>query len=258
MREQIDGFIDGAVNIARAVTHFAPRNALSYRRELARKFIYVVLSQVLVHREIHGDLHPCNVMVDAAGRLHLIDWGNLVELAGKFAPVLNYLRAALAGDPDALTDALILVSTDPAAAQARRARIRQALARTLEKRGIQPLSLTFAWTLYREGSEGLVRRANLLAHLMSNTQHLGLVVHGDYLHLSRSVAALLGTLANLYQGVPRRWVVADLLFAFNSLPALALQEALREKRADIADLVGARTESAAPQPEPAVPTPATA
>jgi hypothetical protein len=129
-------------------------------------------------------------------------------------------------------------------AQARRVQIRRALARTLEKKRIEPLSLTFAWTLYREGTEGLLRRANLLAHLLSNTQHLGLVVHGDYLHLSRSIAALLGTLVNLYKDVPRRWVVADLVIAFNSFPALALQDALRETKADIAEVVGARAESA--------------
>ena len=237
-------FVEGAVNISRAAAHFGPRDDVAYRRTLARRFVYIVLSQVLVHREIHGDLHPGNVMVDAEGRLHLIDWGNAVELAGKFAPVLNYLRAALVADPDALTDALILVSADPSVAQAKRDQIRRTLARTLAKKGIAPLSLTFPWTLYREGTPGLLRRANLLANLMSNTQQLGLTVHGDYLHLSRSIAALVGTLANLYQDVPSHWVVADLIFALNSFPALALQEALRDKKAEIAEIIGTRTESA--------------
>jgi ubiquinone biosynthesis protein len=230
-------YVEGAVNIARAATHFAPSNTVAYRRNLARKFLYTVLAQVLVHREIHGDLHPGNVMVDARGRLHLIDWGNSIGLSGKFVPVLNYLRAALTADPDALTDALILISIDPAAAQARRGQIRQALARTLEKRGVRPLSLAFPLTLYREGTEGLLRRANLIAQLMSNAQNLGLVVHSDYLHLSRSVAALLGTLGSLYKDVPRHLVVADLLFAFNSFPALTVQEALRGKGTDIAAAV---------------------
>jgi predicted unusual protein kinase regulating ubiquinone biosynthesis (AarF/ABC1/UbiB family) len=230
-------YIEGAVNIARATAHFAPRNAVAYRRGLARRFLYAVMTQVLVHRELHGDLHPGNVMVDARGRLHLIDWGNSIGLVGKFVPVTTYLRAALTADPDALTDALILVSVDPEAAQARRTQIRQALLRTLEKKGVRPLTLTFPLTLYGEGVEGLLRRANLTAQLMSNAQNLGLVVHSDYLHLSRSLAALVGTLGSLYKDVPRHLVLADLLFACNSFPALTVQEALRGKGTDIAAAV---------------------
>jgi predicted unusual protein kinase regulating ubiquinone biosynthesis (AarF/ABC1/UbiB family) len=184
---------------------------------------------VFVHHEIHGDLHPGNVMVDGEGRLHLIDWGNSVELSGKLAPVLNCLRGALVADPDMLTDAVIAISTDVAAAQARRAQIRKALARTLEKKGIEPLSLAFAWTLYREGSEGWLKRANLLGHLLSNTQQLGLVIRGDYLHLSRSMAAIVGTLGSLYKDVPRPQVLVDLLIALNSFPARALRDAIRGK-----------------------------
>jgi ubiquinone biosynthesis protein len=233
-------YVEGAVNISRAIAHFAPRDEVAYRRELARKFLHVVLCQFFVHREIHGDLHPGNVMVDGAGRLHMIDWGNSVELSGKLAPVLHYLRGAMVADPDALTDALILISTDAPAAQARRAQIRDALARTLGKKGIAPLSLSFPWTLYREGSEGWLKRANLLGHLATNTQHLGLVVRGDYLHLSRSIAAIVGTLGSLYKDVPPRLVLVDLLVALNSFPARALQDVIRGKQAEIADAVAGR------------------
>ena len=238
-------FVEGAVNISRAVAHFAPRDAVAYRRELARRFLYTVLAQVFVHGEIHGDLHPGNVMVDGEGRLHLIDWGNLVELSGKLVPVLNYLRGALAADPDALTDAVTVISTDVPAARARRAEIREVLARTLKKKGIAPLSLTFAWTLYREGSEGWLKRANLLGHLLSNTQHLGLVIRGDYLHLSRSIAAIVGTLGSLYKDVPRRQVLYDLLVAVNSFPARALQDALRGGQAELTEAVVTRARSGA-------------
>jgi ubiquinone biosynthesis protein len=226
-------FVDGAVNISRAAAHFMPRDVLAYRRALARRFLFTILSQVFIHQEVHGDLHPGNVMVDKAGMLHLIDWGNTVQLAGKVAPVWRYLRGALVGDPDAVTDALIAICTDPEAAVARRAEIRAALARTLHKKHIRPLGRWFAWTLALEGPEGWLKRAHMLGQLMSNTQHLGLVVRGEYLHLSRSASAMLGTLGSLYKDVPAYRVVADVLWALNTFPARALQDTLRGKKVEL-------------------------
>jgi predicted unusual protein kinase regulating ubiquinone biosynthesis (AarF/ABC1/UbiB family) len=228
-------YVDGAVNISRAAVHFNPRDLPAYRRELARKFLFAVLSQVFIHQEVHGDLHPGNVMVDADGALHLIDWGNTVQLAGKLAPAWRYLRGALVADADAVTDALIAICTEPDSARARRAEIREALARTLQKKQIRPLGRWFAWTLALEGPEGWLQRASMLGQLMSNTQHLGLVVRGEYLHLSRSASAMLGTLGSLYKDMPRHRVAADLLWALNSFPAWALQDALRGKKAAFRD-----------------------
>jgi tRNA A-37 threonylcarbamoyl transferase component Bud32 len=221
-------YVEGAVNIARAAEHFAPRDAQAYRRALARRFLFAVLAQVLVHQEVHGDLHPGNVMVDSGGSLHLIDWGNTVQLAGRLAPVWRYLRGALTADADAVTDALIAVCTDPQAAQTRRAEIRDAMARTLQRKRIRPLGRWFAWTLALEGPDGWLQRAQMLGQLMSNTQHLGLVVRGDYLHMSRSASAMLGTLATLYKGVPPARVAADVLWALQSFPASVLRDALRD------------------------------
>jgi predicted unusual protein kinase regulating ubiquinone biosynthesis (AarF/ABC1/UbiB family) len=246
-------YIDGAVNVARAVQHFKPTDPQAYRRALAARFLYSVLSQVLIHQEVHGDLHPGNVMVGPDQRLHLIDWGNTVQLAGKLAPVLAYLRGALVADADLVTDALIAVSTDPAAARARRAEIRDALARTLQKKGVRPLGRWFAWTLWLEGSDGWLKRANALGHLMSNTQHLGLVVRGEYLHLSRSAGAMLGTLGGLYHGLPPHHVAADVLWALNTFPARAIADALRGQPASLRDrlLALARQAMTAPAPDPA-------
>jgi predicted unusual protein kinase regulating ubiquinone biosynthesis (AarF/ABC1/UbiB family) len=222
-------YVDDAVNITRAAQHFAPRDAQAYRRELARKFLFTLLSQVLIHQEVHGDLHPGNVMVDRAGRLHLIDWGNTVQLSGKLAPLWRYLKGALMAEPDAVTDALIAICTEPAAATARRAEIRAAMARTLGKRRIAPLGRHFAWTLAREGPDGWIERAQLLGQLMTNTQHLGLVVRAEYLHLSRSASAMAGTLGSLYKDVPRHRVAADVLWVLNSFPARALGDAVRAR-----------------------------
>ena len=223
-------YVPGAVTILRAAGHFHARDPLSYRRALARKFLFAVLSQVFIHQEVHGDLHPGNVLVDGSGMLHLIDWGNTVPLAGMLPPVWRALRAALTADADALTDALVELSTDPMAARARRAEIREALARTLQKKRVRPLGRWFAWTLALEGPEGWLQRAQLLGQLMSNTQQLGLVLRGEYLHLSRSAGAMLGTLGSLYKGMPRHRVAADLLWALNRFPAQVVQDALRGKR----------------------------
>ena len=222
-------YVEGAVNISRAVGHFQPRDPLAYRRDLARKFLFIILSQIFVYQEIHGDLHPGNVMVDKQARLHLIDWGNTVPLAGKIRPVLNYLRGALVADADLLTDALIRISSDPQAALKLRAEIREALERTLEKKKITPLSYNFAWLLYQECPEGWIKRANTLLQLMSNTQQLGLVVRGEYLHLSRSVMAMIATMGSLYDGVPRYRAVADILFTLNTFPVRMLQDLVRSR-----------------------------
>lgn len=232
-------YVDGTVNISRAAAHFKPRDALAYRRDLARKFTFAVLSQVFIHQDLHGDLHPGNVMVDATGTLHLIEWGNTVQLAGKVAPVWRYLRGALTADADAVTDALIALCTDPAAALARRAGIREAMARTLKNKHIRPLGRCFGWTLALEGSDGWLQRAHLLGQLMSNTQHLGLVVRGEHLHLSRSASAVLGTLGGLCKDMPPGRVAADVWWALNSLPARAVQGALRGKRVELRDGAGA-------------------
>ena len=226
-------YVEGAVNIARAAQHFKPRDRVAYQRDLAKKFLFTILSQIFVYQEVHGDLHPGNVMVDKAGRLHLIDWGNTIQLAGKMLPVLNYLKGALVASPDLMTDALIAICTDPDAARARRDDIRAALVRTLDKKSIKPLSYDFAWMLYTEGPDGWLTRANTLLQLMSNTQQLGLVVRGEYLHLSRSFVAMIATLGSLYDGVPRRRVVADIVITVNMFPARLLQDFLRSNRSDI-------------------------
>lgn len=226
-------YVEGAVNISRAAQHFRPRDRVAYQRDLAKKFLFTILTQIFVYQEVHGDLHPGNVMVDKARRLHLIDWGNTIQLAGKMVPVLNYLKGALVANPDMMTDALIAICTDPDAARARRGEIRAALVRTLGKKSIKPLSYDFAWMLYQEGPQGWLKRANTLLHLMSNTQQLGLVVRGEYLHLSRSLVAMIATLGGLYEGVPRARVVADILITLNTFPARLLQDFLRSNRSGI-------------------------
>ncbi len=251
-------YVEGAVNIARAVRHFKPENPQRYRRDLAKKFLFAILTQIFIYQEVHGDLHPGNVMVDNLGRLHLIDWGNTVQLEGKVLPVLHYVKGALVANPDMLTDSLIAICTDPEGATARRMEIREALVRTLEKKSIQPLSYDFPWMLYREGMDGWLVRTNTLMHLMSNTQQLGLVVRGEYLHLSRSLVAMIATLGSLYDGIAPWRVMTDILLTVNTFPARLLQDFLRSRKTGMRPINGTRPRRntfAIPNPPPPSPSP---
>ena len=230
-------YVEDAVNISKACIQFKPFDPIEYQRTLAKKLLYIILTQVFVYQEIHGDLHPGNVMVDRAGHLHLIDWGNTIHLAGKVAPILSYLKGAMVADPDAMTDALISISTDVHAAKARRTEIRDALVRTLNKKDISALSYNFIPVLYKEGPEGWLKRVNALMQLMSNTQQLGLVVRSEYLHLSRSIGAMVGTMGSLYKDVPRYAAVSDIVLTVNSFPARLLQDFLRSKKSEIRQMM---------------------
>lgn len=230
-------YVDSAVNISRASKHFKPDDPVLYQRVLAKKLLYVILTQIFVYQEVHGDLHPGNVMVDKNGHIHIIDWGNTIHLAGKVAPILNYIKGAMAADPDAMTDSLISISTDPTSAQLRRLEIRDALVRTLNKKEISALSYDFIPVLYKEGPEGWLKRANALMQLMSNTQQLGLVVRSEYLHLSRSIGAMVGTMGSLYKDVPRYHAIKDIVVTTNSFPARLLQDFLLSKKSEIRQLI---------------------
>jgi ubiquinone biosynthesis protein len=230
-------YVEGAVNILKASTVFHPKDVISFQRMLGKKLLYVILTQIFIYQEIHGDLHPGNIMVDKNNHIHIIDWGNTIHLAGKVVPVLNYIRGALVADPDSMTDALIHLSTDPNGAYLRRHEIKNALLKTLNKKDITPLSYDFIPVLSKEGPEGWLKRANTLLQLMSNTQQLGLVIKSEYLHLSRSFGAIVGTMGSLYKDVPRHLAVYDIIFIINTFPARLLQDFLFSKKSDIKDLI---------------------
>jgi ubiquinone biosynthesis protein len=230
-------YVEGAVSILKACTIFHPRDKDAYQRLLAKKLLYIILTQIFIYQEIHGDLHPGNIMVDKDNHIHIIDWGNTIHLAGKVVPVLNYIKGALVADPDAMTDALIKLSTDPDSAFLRRNEIKDALIKTLSKKDISPLSYDFIPVLTREGPEGWLKRANTLLQLMSNTQQLGIVIRSEYLHLSRSFGAMIGTLGSLYKDIPRHAAVLDIAVIVYTFPARLLQDFLFSKKSEIKDLI---------------------
>lgn len=212
-------YLADARSLTRALQEMPPRRRRAFQRRIAERLLYTVLHHVFVYREVHGDLHPGNVMVGSDGALYLIDWGNCVSLDGKWGAVLDYLAGAVLADPELLADALIRVSTSPEENQARREEIVGLLRETLSRRGVTTLTRrNFVAELRRGGLEGLHRRGQTVLHLMSNTQHLGVVMHRDYVHLSRALMAAAGSFATLYERTPARTLVLDLVLGLARVP----------------------------------------
>ena len=72
--------------------------------------------------------------------------------------------------------------------------------------------------LAKEGAEGIQKRVQGIMHVASNTQQMNVVIRGEYMHLSRSVAAALGSYGTLYQGLPRWMMVADFVRGISMFP----------------------------------------
>ncbi|KZZ58009.1 protein kinase [Oleiphilus sp. HI0125] len=189
-----------------------------FRRRVAHNFIYTVVEQFALYQEIHGDLHPGNVLADERAHLYLIDWGNSVQMRGKWGYVYSYLTSALCGDVDALTDTLIAMSTNPAKHESQRADIHKALLETMSKKGIQPIEIWNVRQFMHEGADGLNMRVSAALQLLSNTYQLGMTIQSDYLHLTRSISALVASYANLYAQEKKVMVAKDLLTGFATVP----------------------------------------
>jgi ubiquinone biosynthesis protein len=217
-------YLSDAESLTRALRKMPRSLRRKFQFQVADRLLYTVLYHVLVHREMHGDLHPGNVMIGSDGALHLIDWGNVVSLDGKWAAVWDYLAGAVLADTTLLTDALIRVSTAPEENAKRRAEIKTALDETLAKKDVRPLTRrNFIRELRRGGTEGLHRRGQSVLHLMSNTQQVGLVLRRDYLHLSRALFAAAGSFGSLYEETPKKYLLRDLALSLARMPVTATQ-----------------------------------
>src|ERR1043165_8130399 len=127
-------YLSDATSLAKALARLPKRERRRFQSQVAQQLLYTVLSHIFMYHEMHGDLHPGNIMIGSDGSLHLIDWGNVVPLEGKWGPVWDYLSGAITADLELLTDALIQVSTNPEENAARRAEIKSKLEDTLRKK----------------------------------------------------------------------------------------------------------------------------
>ncbi len=218
-------YLEDAKSLVQALRALPQRKRRAFQCQVSERLLYTVLSQVFVHGEIHGDLHPGNIMIGSDGALYLIDWGNTVPLEGKWPAVWQYLAGAVLADPDLLTDALIAISTQPDANRARRRQIRAALVETLRKKQVQRLTrANFVGVLRKGGMAGLHRRGQAVLHVMSNTQSTGIVLTREYLHLSRALMAAIGSFSSLYEDDPKGLLLQDLAGGVMRLPVRYTRE----------------------------------
>jgi ubiquinone biosynthesis protein len=223
-------YLSDAASLTRALARMNKRERRRFQAQVSERLLYAVLHHVFVYNELHGDLHPGNVMVDSDGGLHLIDWGNVVQLEGKLGPVWNYLVAAMLADTAMIADSLVRMSTQPEENAKRWNEIKATLDETLLKKGVTPLTpLNFLMELRRGGLEGLHRRGQTVLHLMSNTQQIGLVLKRDYLHLSRALFAAAGSFGSLYEDTSKGLMARDVVRSLMRLPLNLTQDVLHHE-----------------------------
>ena len=213
-------FVDSADSINSAFSGGRKRRAARAQRKVGRAFLHTVISHLVIYQEFHGDLHPGNILVANAEELYLIDWGNTVDISTVWRPALKYLQAVLAGDAGAITEAVIELGSDPRALRAARGELHSHVEQILADSPVQPLGYDFLLTLYQEGQQGLAARLELAMNLAAALGRQGIVVRSDYLHLTRSLTAMVGSYLSIYRGLSRLALAQDIAQVLLQFPAL--------------------------------------
>ncbi|EEB79988.1 ABC1 family protein [marine gamma proteobacterium HTCC2148] len=213
-------YVDPASSLTTAFRGMGKRKALKARRKVGRAFLHTVLSHLFVYQEFHGDLHPGNLMVGENQQLHFIDWGNSVDVSDIWRPALRYLQAIFAADAMAIADAMIALGTEPEKLQSQRKEICVLIQGALADSTLEPLGMDFLAVLYQEGGEGLKRRLELAMGLGAIMSRQGIVINSEYMHLSRSMAAMLGSYLGIYKDVSRLVLAQDAFLVMCRFPSL--------------------------------------
>ena len=219
-------YVDSAASLNTAFPYPGGRKDKRARRKVGRAFLHTVISHLLVYREFHGDLHPGNVLVAEDQRLYFIDWGNTVDISSIWKPALQYLQAVLAADAPAIADAMIQLGSDSEKMSGSRQELTTLIEQTLANADIKPLGYDFLLTLYKEGQEGLIKRAELAVNLATALSRQGIVIRSDYMHLTRSLTAMTGSYLGIYRGLPRSALYQDIAKVLLQFPALESARAL--------------------------------
>ncbi|MEH6634985.1 MAG: AarF/ABC1/UbiB kinase family protein [Halioglobus sp.] len=219
-------YVDSAASLNTAFPYPGGRKDKRARRKVGRAFLHTVISHLLVYREFHGDLHPGNVLVAEDQRLYFIDWGNTVDISSIWKPALQYLQAVLAADAPAIADAMIQLGSDSEKMSGSRQELTTLIEQTLANADIKPLGYDFLLTLYKEGQEGLIKRAELAVNLATALSRQGIVIRSDYMHLTRSLTAMTGSYLGIYRGLPRSALYQDIAKVLLQFPALESARAI--------------------------------
>jgi predicted unusual protein kinase regulating ubiquinone biosynthesis (AarF/ABC1/UbiB family) len=211
-------YVDQAQSMAELIASSSLVNDANRRQQLADNFMYTVIMQLFIFQEFHGDLHPGNIMVCGDTHLSLIDWGNVVNMQGKWPLLFDYLFSALSGDVENLADSLIAMSTEEQKNKALRTQLIAQLRDTLKKREVTPLDRFAVFTLYQEGSAGFTKRLSCAASLLSNTYQMGITIKSDYFHLSRSIIAISGTYGSMFINDSKILLARELSFTLLKSP----------------------------------------
>ncbi len=224
-------YVESGRSIGTAFDHLRKRKAVRARRRAGRAFLHAVLSHMFVYQEFHGDLHPGNLLLDDEQKLYFIDWGNSVDISKIWRPALDYIQAVFAANPGEVTEAMISLGTDPSALATQRAEMLRLVEEALDQANIQPLGLDFVRTLYEEGAEGLQRRMELALQLGGIMGRHGIVIDSEYMHLTRSMAAMAGSYLGIYKGISRLALVQDALsVSMRFLPVEGYRQAAGYRR----------------------------
>ncbi len=213
-------FIETGNSLGSAFKGGASRKNIRARRKVGKAFLHTVLSHMFIYQEFHGDLHPGNLLVDETDRLYFIDWGNSVDISEIWRPALSYLQAIFAADPHAITEAMIELGSEPQMLQSQRVEMLKLVEQALVDSGVTPLGMDFAVTLYQEGSEGLMRRIDLAVGLGTIMGRQGIVINTEYMHLTRSITAMIGSYLGIYKGVSKLALAQDAAQVMMQFPAL--------------------------------------
>jgi predicted unusual protein kinase regulating ubiquinone biosynthesis (AarF/ABC1/UbiB family) len=213
-------FVDEAASLNSAFGKRGRRKVTRAQRKVGRAFLHTVISHLFIYQEFHGDLHPGNILVANSDELYLIDWGNTVDISTVWKPALKYLQAVLAGDADAILEAVVELGTDRKQMEACRKELAKHIKQVLADANVEPLGYDFLLTLYKEGQQGLVSRLELAINLATALSRQGIVVRGDYMHLTRSLTAMVGSYLSIYRGLSRVVLVQDIMQVLVQFPAL--------------------------------------
>jgi ubiquinone biosynthesis protein len=213
-------YVDRAKSLSTAFRGMGVKKAERARRRVGRTFLHAVLSHLLVYREFHGDLHPGNLLIDQRQRLYFIDWGNSIDLGEIWRPALRYLQAVFAADGAAIAAAMIDLGTQPEQLRGHYKQILTLVNEALADSDMEPLGMDFPLVLRQQGPEGLKRRLDLAISLVTIMSRQGIVINDAYLHLGRSITALVGSYLGIYSGLSRWAMARDALWVLYRFPAL--------------------------------------